>query len=56
MPYCRNRCTVTEMRADCLYLAEKKCSKINNEHLRLGLFTDFDNNIGQFWNQNADII
>ena len=25
MPYCRNRCTITEMRADCLYLAGKRC-------------------------------
>ena len=23
MPYCRIRCTITEMRADCLYLAGK---------------------------------
>ena len=25
MPYWRNRCTITEMRADCLYLAGKRC-------------------------------
>ena len=25
MPYCRNRFTITEMRADCLYLAGKRC-------------------------------
>ena len=25
MPYCRIRCTFTEMRADCLYLAGKRC-------------------------------
>ena len=25
MPYCRNRCTITEMRAYCLYLAGKRC-------------------------------
>ena len=35
MPYCRNRCTITEMRADCLYLAGKRCTQVSPSPVHL---------------------
>ena len=38
-PYCRNRCTIAEMRADCLYLAGKRCTWFQTKTLAvIGLF------------------